>query len=336
MVTYQEQVIRIGREVGDLSWSDASALRNAMSKSLGKETFDKYGAKWKVGALAKGIPQAVVDKVWDDLCSYGSWAFNKSHAVAYGIVSYYCCWLKAHHPVEFAAATLSHTETIETQIEVLREMHAEGIDYVPVDAELSVANWTVGYRDNKKILIGPLSSVKGIGPKIMSQILSAKARGEPLAGRALKLLSDPKTAIDDLWPIESRLKVIVPDLSARNIFTPPTLVKKVQPNGEIQEVVVLCTPSQINPRDENEPTNIKKRGYEMKGPTAYLNLRLTDDTDTIFAKISRFDYATLAEDIVNRGRPGKALYAIKGQVPKDFRMISVKQVKYLGDMEEEK
>jgi len=334
VVAFQEQIMIIGREIGELSWGDVSALRKAMSKSLGVEFFNQYGDKWKKGALEKGIPQDVTDKVWTDLCAYGAWCFNLSHAVAYGLVSYYCCWLKAHYPVEFAAATLSHTETPEAQISMLREMHREGISYVPVDAEVSTNNWAVGYRDNSKLLVGPLSSVKGIGPKLVSQILSSRARGEPLAGRAAKLLANPETDIDDLWPIGTRFKNLMPNPADRNIHSPPTDVKKCQVNGQYQDVMVLCTLSQIKPKDENELINIQKRGYEFKGPSQALNLRLTDDTDTIFAKIDRHDYEVLGQPIVERGRPGKALYAIKGTIPKDFRMINVKFVRYIGDMEE--
>ena len=336
VVAYQEQVLNIGREIGDLSWEDVTALRKAMSKSLGKEFFDKYGDNFKKGAIAKGVPIETANKVWDDLCAYGSWAFNKSHAVAYGLVSYYCCWLKAYHPVEFAAATLSHSDSINTQISVLREMNFEGIGYVPVDSELSEMNWTVGFKDNKKQLIGPLTAVKGIGPKSMANILSARARGEPLTGKVAKLLQNPVTEIDSLWPIEKRFRELMPNPAERNIFSPPKTLKNCQVNGSNQEVLVFCTISQIKPKDENEEVNVQKRGYRFKGETQALNLRLSDDTDNIFAKVDRFDYPTIGLPIVERGRAGKALYAIKGIVPGDFRMIRVKQIRYIGDIEEGK
>lgn len=335
VVAYQEQVMNIGRNVGDLSWDDVTALRKAMSKSLGKEFFDKYGTKWKEGARKKGIKEETLDKVWDDLCAYGSWAFNKSHAVAYGLVSYYCCWLKAHYPLEFAAASLTHTDSPETQIKLLREMAVEGVEYIPADIELSGKSWTVGNRDGKKILVGPLDNVVGLGPKMMSEIMSCRARNEPLSSRAQKLLANPKTKIDSLFPIGERFKKLMPDPRERNIFSQPNPIINVQTTGEDYEVLVFCTTEQIKPRDENEQMTIAKRGYAVKGPTASLNLRLSDDTDVIFAKVNRYDFPTLGAPIVNRGRPGKALYAIKGRVPKDFRMINVKAVRYIGDLEKD-
>ncbi len=334
VVTYQEQVMNIGREIGDLSWGDVTALRKAMSKSLGKEFFDKYGDKWKEGARKRGIPEEVLNKVWDDLCAYGSWAFNKSHAVAYGLISYYCCWFKAHYPVEFAAATLTHTDSVESQIALLRELNAEGVGYVPVDPEQSLAKWAPGVRDGKKVVVGPLSLVIGIGPKSVGQILSARARGEPLTGKAAKLLQDPKTPLDSLWPIRKRIEEIMPDPRERNINTPPTRIVNCQVNGRDQEVMVFCVIRDIKPKDDNEEMAVAKRGYKVKGKSQALNLWLADDTDKIFARVDRFDFDIIGQPIVDRGRAGKSLYAIKGQIPPDFRMIRVKQIRYIGDMEQ--
>lgn len=337
IVLYQEQVMEIGRQIGDLDWGQVTALRKAMSKSLGKEYFDQFGDPWKKGAIAKGVDPAQAEKVWDELCAYGAWSFNKSHSVAYGLISYWCCWLKAHHPFAFAAATLSHETDPMRQIQILREMVAEGYDYVPCDPEYSTAKWAIGYRNGKQVLVGPLSSVKGVGPKMVQSILGARARGEPMPDRAKKLLQNPKTDIDSIWPIRDAFNRIMPDPLEMNIITPPTPIEKVQIKANDYDVVVFATLTKINPRDENEATLVAKRGYEVKGDkTASLNLNLTDDTDTIFGKIGRYDFERIGKPIVDRGRPGKALYAIKGRVRGggSFRMIMIKSVKYIGDMDQ--
>jgi DNA polymerase III alpha subunit len=334
IVCYQEQVMEICRQIGDLSWGDVTALRKAMSKSLGKEFFDQYGDRWKEGARKKGIPNEVLDKTWDDLCAYGAWAFNRSHSVAYGLVSYWCCWLKAHHPFEFAAATLQHETDPVKQIQLLREMHAEGIDYVPVDKDKSTDRWQASIVNGKKVLLGPVQNVKGIGPKKVAQIVSARARGEPLPSSIAKLLEDPKTDIDSLWRIRDAFNRLMPDPAARNIHTKPTQIIDVQTVGADYDVLVFGVAKQIKPKDENEAVNVAKRGYKLNGPTAALNLWIMDDTDTIYCKINRYDFERLGKEIVDRGKPGKALYAIKGTVPPDFRMIRVSQVRYIGDMDD--
>ena len=77
VVIYQETILKIGREVGDLSWEDVTKLRQAMSKSLGLEFFARYGEKWVPGAVEKGIPPDVAKKFFDSMCHMGAWAFNK-------------------------------------------------------------------------------------------------------------------------------------------------------------------------------------------------------------------------------------------------------------------
>ena len=337
IVLYQEQVMEIGRKIGGLDWGQVTSLRKAMSKSLGKEFFDQFGDPWKAGAMKLGVSQEDADKVWDDLCAYGSWSFNKSHSVAYGLISYQCCWLKAHHSFEFAAATLTHEKEPVRQIQMLREMAAEGFGYIPVDENASGDKWTVGERDGERVLVGPLSNVKGIGPKIVESITAARDRGEKIPERARKLLTNPITPIDSLWPIRDAFKRIMPNPSERNIHTPPTQIVDIEIQENTQTVLVFCTLSKINPRDENEAVNIARRGYEITdGLTASLNLQLTDDTDTVFGKIDKWKFERMGRPIVDRGRVGKALYAVKGTVRGGgtFRMISIKNIRHIGDISE--
>lgn len=335
IVVYQEQILQIGREFGDLTWGEVTELRKAMSKSLGKEYFDKFGDKFKAGARKKGFDGPALDKFWDDLCAYGAWSFNRSHSVAYGIISYWCCWMKAHYPLEFAAATLTHTDDPAKQIALLRELDAEGIKYLPVDAELSTNKWTVGSKDGAKRLIGPVQNVKGIGPKLMQQIMSSRARKEALPQKAQKLLTDPVTKIDSLWPIRDAFNRLMPDPTARSIFTLPTPVNELVVKGYQYEALVFVVLRQISPRDENDVIALAKRdGRMLTGPTMSLNLRIADDTGVLFAKINRYDFDALARDIIDRGAPERALYALKGTVPKGFAMLSVKKVKFIGMLDE--
>jgi len=334
IVIYQEQVLTIGREIGELSWDDVTQLRKAMSKSLGEEYFNKWGDPFKAASIKKGIPKEVVDKFWKDLCGFGSWAFNRSHSVAYGIVSYYCCYLKAHYPVEFAAATLDAEKDPGRQIQLLRELHFEGIDYVPVDAEHSIDRWVPVERDGKKILVGPLTAIKGIGPTSVKTIIAHRngGRDKSLPPSMLKKLESAKTDIDTIFPVSDAIAKI--DLEALNIFSKPVPVSSVQcgVNGEFMVFAVI---TKIAPKDENEAVNIAKRnGKVLTGPTQALNMFVRDDTDEIFCKINRFAFEKLGQAVVNRGRTGKALYAIRGICPPSFRMISVNNIRYLGDIDE--
>jgi DNA polymerase III alpha subunit len=336
IVIYQEQVMEIGRKIGDLTWEDVTLLRKAMSKSLGKEYFDQFGDRWKASARKKGIPDDVLEKVWDDLCAYGAWAFNKSHSVAYGIISYWCCWLKGHYPLEFAAATLNHEDNPDRQLNMLREMANEGIKYVPVDPETSTDKWNIAVKDGVRSLAGPVQNVKGIGPKLAQQIVAARNKGEKIPDRAAKLLSNPKTPIDSLWPIRDRINKLMPDPSERNIHTLPTNIGDMEFHDDWHDYLLFVVANGINPRDENEAVNIAKRGGKRieDGKTASLNLELKDDTGVTHAKITRFKFDEIGKSIIDRGRPGKSIYAFKGSlIPKSNFMI-IKMARYIGDMDD--
>lgn len=334
IVIYQEQVMEIGRNIGDLSWGDVTALRKAMSKSLGKEYFDQFGDRWKAGAIAKGIDKEILDKVWDDLCAYGAWSFNRSHSVAYGLISYYCCWAKAHHPYEFAAASLTHIDKPESKILMLRELHDEGIKYLPVSAEHSTDRWEVAIVDGEKVLVGPLSGIKGFGPKMVQGVLASKSRNEPMPQRAAKLLDHPVTDIDTIWPIRDAINRIMPDPRERNIYTPPTKIIDIIPTDEFQpDIVVFCLIRKIAPRDENELASIAKRnGKVMTGPTMKLNLRVADDTEEMLAMVGRYDYEEIGKTIIDRGGANKSLYALKGSCMPGFKMFIIKRAIYIGEL----
>jgi DNA polymerase III alpha subunit len=338
VVVYQEQVMKVVREMGNLSWEDTSAIRKAMSATLGDEFFAQFKQKFVEGAGTNDVPPEIAAEIWDQINTFGSWAFNKSHAVAYGYISYWCCWMKAHFPFEFAAATLTHQTDPARQLQILREMKKEGYGYVPVDRDLSTDRWTAGWIDGEKTLVGPLSSVKGIGPKLVSGILSARANGRPMPKQAEKLLLNPATEIDTLFPIRDAIDRVMPDPSERNIFTKPTMIEDLTAYEDTQ-YLIIGTPTKINPRNENELQKIEARGGKKitDGPTDFLQLRIADDTGEIFCSVNRYNFAKFGQQIIDKGRPEKSLWALKGKVwtpGEDFTMFLVKSVRYIGDIDE--
>ncbi len=100
-------------------------------------------------------------------------SFNKSHSVAYGLVSYFCAYLKAHWPLEFAAATLRHAKDEAQTITVLRELTEEGYPYVPFDARLSRENWEV--FDGQ--LVGGFLNLRGVGETTAKELVAARDEG---------------------------------------------------------------------------------------------------------------------------------------------------------------
>ena len=333
IIIYQEQVIRILREIGQLSWEDTSELRKAMAKSKGNEFFADYRQKFVDGAKATGLSDSDAFSIWDQLLTFGSYGFNRSHAVAYAIVSYWCCWLKAHHPLPFAAATLDALNDPADQLAYLRELDAEGVSYIPVDPLLSTDRWSVAERNGRPALIGPLTAIKGLGPAKYRRIMDARAEGADIGPVLTKQLAAAQTDIDSLYPIADAIKRLHPNgLEAINIVSRPTPVAEVQP-GLRGDVLILGVVRRIAPKDENDAASVERRGYAVKGPSQALNIFIADDSGEVFCKVAARDMARLAAPFLNgSAKLNKTLVAIKGRVPPAFRMITVQNVRVLGEM----
>jgi len=333
VITYQEQVMQICRNVGRMTWEDVTSVRKAIGKSMGRDVIGKYQEAFVSGAITNGIDPDVANKVFDDMCAYGAYGFNRSHAVAYAIVSYWCAYLKAHFPFEFAAATLTHETLPAKQIKMLREMQREGIDYIPVDIDLSQDKWTSSWIDGKRILVGPVQNVKGIGGKMVAQIMSSRARGEPIPPRAAKLLLNAKTSLDSLWPVRDYFNELMPDPAARNITTRPIEIEFIEGEGREREFMVFAVINSFRVKNENDLEAIEKRGYEIKGNPLSMVMKIADDTDEMYAKISHKDFMKMGKEVLKNGKPEKALYAIKGIVPKEFKILLVTGIRFIGYME---
>ncbi len=158
----------------------------------------------------------------------------------------------------------------------------------------------------------------------------------PLSKKAQKLLDNPTTPIDELNPVSKKIGQLYPDgLSSAGVISETTVLIDAQCTGRKEEMVVVAKVIDINPRDHNEVGNLAKRGGRViNGPHLFLNLVIEDDTDRLLARVSRFDYERVAKPIIDRGDAGAALYAIKGRLLPDFRLIEVSRAKYLGSMKQ--
>ena len=324
VVVYQEQVMMIGRDVGGLSWEDVSSLRKAMSKSLGTEFFDKYFEKFKAGAKKNGIDEDKARYIWDHINTMGSWAFNRSHAVAYGLVSYWCCVLKSRFPLEFAAACLRNVKDDEQAVRLLREVVREGLSYKSFDKFKSTENWSVQEGE----LIGGLIGIKGTGPKMAKDIVERRDLGQPLTPRQEKLLSTGETPYDDIFECERRFGHIKADPGAHKIVSPITDIIDLDTDRP-GTFVFFGKLKEKNLRDMNEAVNLAKRnGRRVESNNLWLNLTLEDDTGQIICTIDRFKYSRMGKPLVEDGRLGD-WYLIKGTLKIGFRKIYVDKLRKL-------
>lgn len=169
VTVYQEQVMRISREMAGFSRGDADTLRKAMGKKI-LELMAKFEKKFIEGATANQVPLNVAQKIWEDWKKFAEYAFNKSHATCYALVAYQTAWLKAHYPVEFMAALLSLEDDpsdIPIKIEVCKAM---GIKIIPPNINRSDSEFSV---HGKEVLFG-LRAIKNLGEAAMKAIIAER------------------------------------------------------------------------------------------------------------------------------------------------------------------
>lgn len=324
VTVYQEQVMTIARGVGKLSWEDVTQLRKAMSKSLGEEFFNQYWERFKVGAAEDGMNEVDAERCWKNMCTFGSWAFNKSHAVSYALLSYWCMYLKAHHPLEFALACLNNEKNPEATIKLLRELVKEGYQYEAWSPKYSQLEWSI--QGGK--LIGGLLGIKGIGQKSGEDIISRRASGLTLKPGQIKLLTKAVTAYDNIFETETFFGDYYINPEKYGIESQPlSYIAHIQDDGHYIFIGKMMTKNQ---RDLNEYGLVAKRnGKIIEKNSLWLNFMCEDDTDNIICSIGRYQYERMGKPIVESGKLGD-YYLIKGEVKNGWRKIHVTQIRKLS------
>lgn len=333
-IVYQEQVMSITRDLGDMSWQDVSELRKAMSKSLGEEFFNQFRDKFLIGTRKKGIDDATATQLWTDMCTFGSWAFNLSHAVSYALISYWCAYLKATFPLQFAVAHLRRTDSQDHVLRLLRELMKEGVALVPFDPEISRESWTI--HDGK--IYGGFTSVKGIGAVTAKAYLDARDSGGPdwlsklSPAKRAKILAPNNTPWHNLNRLGKKFSGLYTD--------PDNYVSEVIPKGvrgpviEIESIVekrgeycFLGTIKQRNLRDLNETQSLAKRnGRKMTHHELFLNLVVEDDTSSILCTIDRWRYPDIGRPLMETEADGKD-FLIRGEIRQDgWRKINIQKL----------
>ncbi len=182
-MVYQEQVMQIVMSLAGYSMGKSDEVRRAMSKKkadvMAKEReFFVYGneAIGVPGCIKNGIDEKIANKIFDEMTDFASYAFNRSHAAAYGVVTYQTAYLKRYYPLDYMAALLTsvrdNAPKLRTYIEAVRRM---GIKILPPDVNRSLGKFTV---DGECIRYG-LSAIKSIGDSVVDAIIQERNQGGP-------------------------------------------------------------------------------------------------------------------------------------------------------------
>jgi DNA polymerase-3 subunit alpha len=176
VITYQEQVMRIANVLAGFSLAEADVLRKAVGKK-DQELIQQELGRFVERAVALGHERRVIEHIAAQIETFGRYGFNKSHAVAYSVLSYQTAWLKAHYAPEFLSALLSSeigdTDNVVRYINEAREL---GLEVLPPDVNESGFKFTV--VGDARIRFG-LGAIKNVGAGAIDSILAGRSAGGP-------------------------------------------------------------------------------------------------------------------------------------------------------------
>ncbi|WBB69736.1 DNA polymerase III subunit alpha [Micromonospora sp. WMMD812] len=170
LIVYQEQVQRAAQILAGYTLGQADLLRRAMGKKK-KEILDKEFIPFRDGCRERGYSDEAIQKVWDVLVPFAGYAFNKAHSAAYGLVSYWTAYLKAHYPAEYMAALLTSVGDDKDKMALyLSECRRMGIQVLPPDVNTSAGPFTPVGRD---IRFG-LAAIRNVGANVVAAIMRCR------------------------------------------------------------------------------------------------------------------------------------------------------------------
>lgn len=168
LILYQEQVMQISQQMAGFTSAESNVLRKVIGKSKGVEAIDEYMDKFVSGCINEQIEKSIAEEIWNIIREAGAYSFNKSHAVSYSAVSYWCAWLRTYYPKEWLVAVMNYEEDA-IQADCVRELRRIGAGIHPPSINKSSAN--VQITEDGEIYMG-LRDVEGCGEKAVADIIS--------------------------------------------------------------------------------------------------------------------------------------------------------------------
>ena len=176
---YQEQLMRIARDLAGFSLAEADVLRKAVGKKIESLLLEQK-EKFIQGMINQGIDKRIAQKIWEWVLPFARYGFNRAHSAAYALISYQTAWLKAHYPVEFMSTLLTaERNDIERMSSLIDQTRKMGIDVLPPDLNESFSFFSVVPKKNQ-IRFG-LAAIKNVGEGIAEIIIGERKTGGPFA-----------------------------------------------------------------------------------------------------------------------------------------------------------
>jgi DNA polymerase-3 subunit alpha len=173
LIVYQEQIMKLAQVIAGYSLGEADILRRAMGKKK-KSEMDMQWERFSTGAYERGYSKDSIQTLWDTVLPFADYAFNKSHSVAYGYMSYITAYLKANFPAEYMSALLTSTaDSTEKTALYLDDAKQNKIKVLPPDINHSVRDYSP--LSDTQILFG-LKALKGVSDSVSDTIVAERNR----------------------------------------------------------------------------------------------------------------------------------------------------------------
>jgi DNA polymerase-3 subunit alpha len=349
-IVYQEQILRILGEIGGFDWTHRAEVRRIISRKIGEQEFNRRWGMFRDGALSlhgeEGMTEPIAKDIWGRCITAGSYAFNASHTVAYGMLSWHSQWFKQHEPELWFQQKLRFTDDKDYTQSLIRDTHRFGraIEVRPPDVRKSMAQWTreagalragfqqidgIGDKMGPKIIEwrednpgelltwSDLKKIKGIGPKTTAKFEEFAKKDDPFGATWLdRAIAEVKRAIDDgelgAIPHPTHVAADLPYASGQDI--PIIWLGVIHTRNERD--LFEFNQAKGGELDMTDPKRPLLDGKPIKDPhlSKWVVMVGDDESDQIGLRVDRWKYPRL-KDKVWKIRPGQDLVLVRGVKP---------------------
>lgn len=369
VVIYQEQVMRVMRDIGKMSWKDTANIRKLISKSRGVEAFAEYRDKFAIGAKENGLTESEIDNIWSAMSQHGSWSFNKSHSISYSVISYWTMWLKIYYPIEYYSAMASTMLSEDKIRKVIKEYLREGFELLPIDINRSQESFCI---DNNNLRLG-FSQIKGVGGSVSGKIIAGQPykniedfdkRGK--VGKKVSNLLSKMGAFNSIGGVkktlntlfgeeviqkydteitfEDKIKIcpLACDFNILNewqeflseyIKYPISKIEHLDPKKSSETIIGVVYDKNLKDKIEEAVTRGKTPPPIKNGESKYCNFVIEDDTDFVTIRISTQNFERFKK-LIFEDLSDDSIVMIKGRMGDGIRMFFANEIICLNHLKE--
>jgi len=342
-IIFQEQILRLVRDVGGFDWTSAAYIRRIISRKLGDQEFNRQKQQFLDGAKAieERFPEAgpvsaeLAETIWGMCITAGSYAFNAAHSVSYATLAYWTMWLKVHHPAVFYAASLAKSRpgnagglsgySEDRHAQLRRDAYRHGIAVLPPDQRAGIS-WRA---EGDQTLVAGWSNIPGIGAKKGEAIAEYVAEGGDDITEVKGIGDKTKDKIDQFCQAEDPFEILKLDrligsvreaIGSGDLELPEPSHTAVEALAYVGQGTVtwLGVPIYRNLRDIFE-ANRARTGEALDPDTVkrpdlseWLIMRAEDEDELVSLTFSRFVYPRFKE-AVWKTRLGEDVILIEGR-----------------------